>query len=152
LVAAAMSVDPKSKDPEEFAKYHADKFRLFVRLAIQDFYAKTYNAKLRLPEKDQYQVIEVKALSPFSNVSTRIPYKYLAYADDYLKGKDQPTMFRIYWYEEAGPPREGGKDRDPGKQVAIIVHRPMRAQNDVFDKAIDACLGTLDVSSDAGNK
>jgi hypothetical protein len=151
FVAAAMAVDPKSKDKEEFGKYYPDNFRQFVRLAIKEFYFKTYKTELRLPAQDGYQMIEVKTLSPYSNVTTKIPYKYLAYADDYQKGKE-PTMFRVYWYEESGAPREGGKDRDPGKQVAIIVHRPMRAQNEPFDKAIEACLGTLDVSSDAGNK
>ncbi|HZZ82728.1 MAG TPA: hypothetical protein VFE62_29790 [Gemmataceae bacterium] len=152
FVAAAHIADAKAKDKEEFGKYFPDNFRIFVRLAIKDFYRQHTKGELKLPDKDQYEVIEVKALSPYSDVNTKIPYKYLSYSDANNANVKDPTSFRVYLFEDYGSPKEEGKERTQGKQVAVVARRPLRAQNDSFDKAIEASLGTLDVTLDSGNK
>jgi hypothetical protein len=148
FVAAALMVDPKAKEKEEFDKYYPDNFRYFVRMAIKDFYFKTNNKlELKMPDKEKYQVMDVKMLSPFSDVTTRIPYKYYEYTD-------KPSVFRVYIHEEPANLKDGSKE--PGKQIAIIVHRPRPPRSDdvrdAFDKAIDACLGTLDATSESMSK
>jgi hypothetical protein len=55
-------------------------------------------------------------------------------------------VFQVFIHETSA------RDKEPGRQVAIIVHRPLGPPNDAFDKAVEACMGTLDVSSDAGSK
>jgi hypothetical protein len=145
LIAAALVADPKTKEPEMFGKYTPDNFRSFLRVAIKDFYAKTNNKlDLKLPDKEIYQVIDVKMLSPFSDVTSRIAYQYIVYSDSGNPKIKEPSQFRVYLHEE--PPNVKGGIREPGKQIAIVVHRPMRTSDDPFDKAIAACLGTLDAN------
>jgi hypothetical protein len=145
LIAAGLIADPKANP--DFGKYTQDNFRHWVRMAIKEFYAKTNNKlDLRLPEKDRYQVINVKPLSPFSDVASdekkKILYELIAYTDSGDPKVKEPSQFRVYIHEE------------PGKQIAIVVHRPRPIGDgqDAFDKAINACLGTLDATSDSLSK
>jgi hypothetical protein len=152
LIAAAQVADPKAKEPEKFGKYTPENFRYFVRMAIKDFYAKTNNKldlKLPDPAKERYQVIDVKMLSPFSDVTTRIAYQLIVYSDAGNPKVKDPQQFRVYIHEESAIAKDGNKE--PGKQIAIIVHRPNSSGDakDAFDKAIDACLATLDTSDPA---
>jgi hypothetical protein len=152
LVAAAFIADAKAKEKEEFGKYYPDSFRVFVRLAISDFYKQQTKSDLVLPKQDKYEVIEVKELSPYSDVNTKIPYKYLSYTDANQPNVKDPTSFRVYLFEDYGTPKDDGTERTPGKQVAIVVRRPLSTQPEPFDKKMDASLGTLDVSAGAGGK
>ncbi len=151
LIAAAQIADPKAKEPETYDRYTPENFRYFVRMAIKDFYAKTNNKlDLKLPDKDRIQVIDVKSLSPFSDVATTILYQYAAYSDSGNPKIKEPRLFRVYIHDEPA----SAKDGTPGKQIAIIVYRPRPTGEgkDPFDKAIDACLGTLDVNDSASKR
>jgi hypothetical protein len=145
LIAANVVADRTAKDSEAIGKYYPDNFRFFVRLAIKEFYAKTNNKlDLKLPDKEKYEAKDFPVLSPFSDVKTRIVYQYVVYSDSGNPTIKEPTVFRVYIHEEPANVKDGNKE--PGRQIAIIVHRPLRTPNETFDKAIDACLGTLETS------
>lgn len=147
LVAANVVADRKAKDKVEIGKYYADDFRFFVRLAIKDFYAKTNDKlDLKMPASDKFQAIDFPTLSPFSDVTTRIAYQTVEYTDKGNPKIKEPSVFRVYIHEEPARTKEDGA-KEPGKQVAIVVHRPMRT-DDTFEKA---CLRTLDIG-DSMNK
>ena len=142
FVAAAFVVDPK-KEKDEFGKYSPESFRFWLRTAIKDYYMKT-NYKLDMKLLSKEMSTGVKVLSPFSDVTAKIHYTYFEYPDPdnpKVKEKKEPSVFRVYFHEEPATVKDGNKE--PGNQIAIIVHRPARP-SDAFDKAMDACLGTLD--------
>jgi hypothetical protein len=153
LIAAALVVDPKSKEKEELGKYTPEYFRYWVRAAIRDFYTKTTNRLLlQMPPQDKEKpaVMDFKMLSPFSDSTTRIPYQKYEYSDLGNPKLKEHSLFHVYIHEE--PAKIVDEKKEPGKQIAIIVHRPVRTSNDTFDKAIEACLGTLDVSNESLSK
>jgi hypothetical protein len=131
---------------QKFGMSTRENFRLWVRMAVKDFYAKTNVAKLelKLPDKERHQAIDVKTLSPNSDVTTRILYQVSVYSDPGNPKVKEPTQFRVYIHDEPA----NAKDGTPGKQIAIVVHRPRHSGDgkDAFDTAIDACLGTLDAN------
>ena len=147
LVAAAQNADFRAKETEKFDKYYPENFRYFVRMAMKEFYAKA-NPKAdaswidrqeekRKAEEDQAkkkgEVIPPKSfepVTPYSDESAdpkkRVIYQYFAeYAEPANpKNKDKKlSIFRVYIHDEPARLKEDGT-REPGKQIAIIVHRP----------------------------
>jgi hypothetical protein len=149
LIAANVVADRKAKEDPAIGKYYPEDFRHFVRRAIEQFYAKTNNKlDLKLPDKEKFEVKDFKVLSPLSDSTARVAYQHVVYADS---GKaKEPSVFRVYIHEE--PATVIDEKKVPGKQIAIIVHRPVRTSNDTFDKAVEACLGTLDTSDVVGKR
>jgi hypothetical protein len=150
FVAAAAIMDPPKAEtelklPEDFAKYYAVNFRTYLRVALQKFYEKTSKSAFTLQEKGKpqfYRGFEVVAPYPDPDKPTRVTYTSYLYTDEgNPQPKDkEPSAFDVYIHEQIG------------KQVCIVVHRPLRPASAEMTKSIEACLGSLDVSGDAGNK
>ena len=153
IVAALIvepSTDPKVEAKEKFGEYLSKNFRRYVRGGIDDYYFKTYKSdpefrfnagKSFLPgEKIKYERITVKMFTAITDVPTTIGYNYIAYSDKDNKEVKDHSVFRVYYHEEAG------------RQFCLVVQRPLRVPNETFDKSMDACLGTLDITADAANK
>jgi hypothetical protein len=150
-LVAEPSPDAKVEPKEKFGEYIAKNFHRYVRGGIDDYYFKTYKSdanfrlnasKLFLPsdEKMKYEKITVKMFTAITDFPTKIVYDYIAYSDKDNKEVKDHSAFRVYFHEEGG------------KQFCLVVQRPLRLQNEAFDKSIEACLGTLDITADAANK
>jgi hypothetical protein len=120
-------------------------FRALLKDAIADFYLKTYKAPLIFPpEKDKEKaepvVREVTTVTPYpDSASAKIAYKVLVYSDQANPQVKDRSVFEVYIREEGS------------KQAAIVFQRPLNPTNvDALAKSINACLGTLDISGQAG--
>jgi hypothetical protein len=143
FIAAASIQDPKAA--EEQGKYHAAKFRDYVRGSLQDYYLKMFKISIAFPEKVEPKSREVKVLTAYPNPSApvTISYKMFAYTDAGNKAidKDKHSVFEVYLREEGS------------KQLCIVVQRPTAPANAAgLAKSIEACLSSLDISADAGAK
>ena len=161
FVAAAVLIEKDAK--ERYGEYSPARFRELIRLVIDDFYFKNYKsdprffankAKLFLPADKKYEPFPAELITPFSDVSDQIRYELISFNDKENTANDKKVEFRVYIREEYG--REvveaGKRVIRPGKQVAIIAHRPISGPNEQFDKSIQAALGTLDLSAEVASK
>ncbi len=138
FIVAAYVADPK-KD-QEIGKYHAKSFREYARAAIVDYYVKTQKFNLVLPDKVKPGIETAERVSMYPDDLKPILYETYEYRDTSNTKLTEHSVFRACFHESEG------------KQICIVVQRPLRAPNENFDKAIKACLGTLDMSSDAASK
>jgi hypothetical protein len=138
FVAAAFVAESDAK--QEVLKFTKGNFRVYTRRAVEDYYVKTTKIKLTLPEKIEERSEIVKPFTPYPDDLKPMRYLYHEYND--LSNVKLPghTLFRVYIFEEEG------------KQVCIVEQRPLRVPNDNFDKAMKACLRTLDIGPDAASK
>lgn len=160
LIAAALKADhdPKAKDPEKFDKYYPNNFDYFVRMAIKDYFLKSAKADASWidkawpdkPDKRRPLAEPPFVVSPDSEVTDkqeRVPYHFFELIEPaHPKAKDKKlSVFRVYVHDEPANIKDGVKE--PGKQIAIVVHRPKQPDGpgDQFDKAMDFSLGTLDI-------
>jgi hypothetical protein len=140
FVAAAWIQDSKKDD--EPGRYDARNFRDYVRGALGEYYLKTYTRILPFPEKVEIKSREVRAVTPYPDPSgAKIPFKTILYTDEGNKQLKDHSAFEVYLREQGG------------KQVCIVVQRPARPANaEGLNKSIDACLGSLDIGSNASVK
>jgi hypothetical protein len=138
FVAAAFVAEADAK--QDVLKFTSKNFRVYTRRAIEDYYAKSTKLKLALPDKIEERSEIVKPFAPYPDDSKPMRFLYHEYNDLGNKKTPEHTLFRVFIYEEEG------------KQVCIVEQRPLRVPNETFDKAIKACLRTLDIGPDAGNK
>ena len=148
FLAAAFVAAPKG--PEKFGVYQTENFRRYVWLAIDDYYLKTNKAdpyfmankaKVFLPpDKVIYEQRGLRMFTPHSDATGTIPYESVAFSDRNNKLVKNHSEFRCYFHNEAG------------KQVAVVFQYPLGFQNELYEKSIKACLGTLDVGSEVASK
>jgi hypothetical protein len=137
FVVAAFIQDPQ-KDQEQ-AKYYAKNFPGYVRGALEEFSMKTHKVKHLFPDKVEIKTREVKPVTPYPD--PKIVFKSSQYTDESNKQLKDHSVFEVFFREQAN------------KQVCIVVQRPARPANAAeLSKSIEACLGSLDISSDANAK
>jgi len=130
FVAANVVADPKVKE-KVAGEYHAVNFRLFIRAAIAEYYLKSTKTKLNVADRFKLQDRVIAAFSPYPDLAPKLKFDVTTYTD-------QKTQFDVYVHEAAG------------KQACIVVQHPAKAE--ALPKNIEACLSTLDLSSEAGTK
>ncbi|MSQ95061.1 MAG: hypothetical protein EXR98_10975 [Gemmataceae bacterium] len=136
FVVAAKVAEANAKP--ELRHYTPAKFRTLIREALDEFYAKTYRTTSALQVKTKPRTVEKKAVAAYPDGSS-ISYEHVQYAD--AGNTKNRSIFDVYI-----------RDRY-GKQVAIVVHQIVQQGGaDHFTTSIDACLGTLDASSEAAGK
>lgn len=140
FVVAAFVAESDKK--QETGKYYPKLFRNYVKSALEDYYAKNTTPKflLRLPENVKERTETLPRFLPYPNEGKPLSYSVSEYTDVVNKNVATQSVFRVHVHEE------------DGKQVCIVEQRPLRGASDEFDKAVKACLRTLDVSTDAGAK
>jgi hypothetical protein len=142
FVAAAWVTEPKKDDV--YLKYSPVNFRIFIQRALEKYYLKTNKIDYVFQEKRKTQKREpdFKVVTPYADPDNppKVTYSYLLYTDEENKKAPEHSAFDVYIHEQAG------------KQVCIVVHRPLQPANAELTKSIEACLGSLDVSKDAANK
>ena len=149
FIVAATIAEPKGT--EEFGKYLPENFRRYVWAAVDDFYFKTYKAdpniignrnKVFLPgDKVKYEPFEARFFTPISGENKTIPYQSVIFTDKDNKMLKEHSEFRAFYHIE------------PGRQICIVVQRPLKTPHETFDKSIEAAsLGTLDISVEAAGK
>jgi len=140
FIAAAKVTDKE----QEFGKYSPATFRGYVKPALEDYYLKKYKAHYPLREKYNPDKKEFKVVTAYPNAEApaKISYTTFTYTDEGNKiPKEDPTAFDVYLHEKSG------------KQVCIVVHRPLQPANAAKLKAsIEACLGSLDITFEAATK
>lgn len=142
FVAASAVADPKDPKTEVKGRYLPGNFRIFVRLALEGFYEKNRKIKYTFQESAQPIKTEFLAFTAYPDPAkpAKVVYTHqYTYTDEGNTKLAEHIAFDVYIHEAAG------------KQVCIVVHRPVRP-TERLTKSIEACLGTLDVSSDAGHK
>jgi len=122
------------------SKYHPKSFRFYVRKSIEDYYVKTTKFNLVLPEKVEDRSETFKRLSHYPSDARPIVYTYYEYRDTNNNKTKDHSSFRVYLHQEGD------------RQVCLVDQRPLRSPNEAHDKAVTACLRTLDVSDDAAIK
>lgn len=146
FVAAWPAADSakSDKDAKTPRKYSPDSFLAHVQTVVQNHYAKAYTPKYKPQEKGNAQPARgFDVVAPYSDPTRppKVTYTYRQYTDEGNKLAKEKCAYDIYVYKE------------PGKQVGIIVHRPLQPPNpELLNKSVEACLGSLDVSSDVVNK
>ncbi|MBM3992683.1 MAG: hypothetical protein FJ303_00775 [Planctomycetes bacterium] len=127
------------KDAKEDAEtFTPATFRSRIAVGLADYYAKEYKGVIKFTDKVDPQPREVKALTfyPHPTNPSKIAFKYYAYSDQGHREPKDVSIFEVYLREEAG------------MQIAIIVQRPVQLLNPTgFTKAIEACLGSLELGS-----
>ncbi len=138
FVAAARVADAKAKP--EFGSYTPENFRVLIREAMEDYYAKTFQVRASLQAKGKPRLVDKKQVSAYPD-SAPIKYEHVQLTDDGTPNVKRRSTFDVYV--------RGGSSR----QVGIIVHQlAQQNSNNYLNQTIDACLGTLDISPEAGNK
>ena len=147
FVAAWLVADPPAKNEKDAKtprKYTPDSFLGNLHKVMHSHYTKNDIQTFMPQEKGKPQLsrgFEVVAPYPDPTRPPKVLYTYRQYTDEGNKLAKEKCAYDVYVFEERG------------KQVGIIVHRPLLPPNpDLLNKSIDACLGSLDVSSDASNK
>lgn len=141
FIAAAGVVEPKGKD--ELFFYTAATFASYVKLSIEDYYDKTHKVSVVLTEKTKPERREFKAVTPYPDPagSNKVVYVCYTLTDEtdphFLK---EPSAFDVYLHERSS------------RQMCIIVHRPLAVVAPLHKSSIEACLGSLDLTSDGATK
>ena len=134
LVAAALIQEPRQAN--EFGRYPPQSFRAFAREALIKFLNPPKNEPVAFPEKVKYLSRAFVAFSAYPDEEASVKYEYTQYTD-----KNRKHTFDVYFHEKHG------------RQVCIAFHRAgWPADKVAYDKMVEACLGTLDVSTDAPRK
>ena len=136
FVVAGRVADEKAKP--EFGHFTPANFRTFLRDALDEFHSKTFKVNAALQVKIKPRTVEKKAVAAYPDGSA-ISYEHVQYAD--AGNAKNRSIYDVYL-----------RDRY-GKQVAIVVHQIVQQGGaGHFTTSIDACLGTLDTSSEAAGK
>jgi hypothetical protein len=142
FIVAANVAEPKKE--QEIGKYHPKYFRDYVRAAIGDYYLKTQKFNLVLPDKVKPSVETVERVSTYPAEDAKpLLFETYEYRDTANTKITEHSVFRAYFHDTLPP---------DSRQICIVVQRPLRTPNENFDKAIKACLGTLDISGEAAGK
>lgn len=139
FIAAAKVADKE----EEFGKYSLATFRSYVKPALEDYYLQRYKIHYLLQEKNKPEKKEFKVVTAYPNpeAPAKIAYTTFTYTDEGNKAQKDHIAFDVYLHERSG------------KQVCLVVHRPLQSANAAKLKAsIEASLGSLDVTFEAGTK
>ncbi|MBI3821376.1 MAG: hypothetical protein HY289_01705 [Planctomycetes bacterium] len=133
--------DGEKKEAEEEKGVTPAFLQKWVAYAMQDYFTKTQKGTLvNLPDKLEPKPREVKILAAYPNpTALNIIFKTFE-LNVKGPGKDLPVL-EVYIREDAG------------RQACVIVQRSAQPANLIaLTKSIEACLGTLDISRDAGPK
>jgi hypothetical protein len=146
FIAAAGVIDPDkdAKAADNVGKYSLAAFQNHLIAAVWKYHAKEFKTIPPQPngKKQEHRGFDPILPYPDAEKTTRVVYRSSQlYTDEWNRFVKDKNAFEFFFFE-----------RD-GKQVGIVVHRPFKMDNpEVTTKSIDACLGSLDVSSEAATK
>ena len=140
VTAAFIVGDPKGDD--EWGKYHTASFGLNIKNALERYYSAINKTTNRLQEVARSQKdVKLVGAYPDPDKGVKTTFQHIVYSDAQNKQIKDHSAFDVYIYETSL------------KQVCIVVHRPMNVASPIaLNKSIEACLGSLDVSNEAGSK
>jgi hypothetical protein len=137
FVAAVLTAESKKTESSE--QLSATTFRNIVKYMLTAFYTNTIvgpgggNQKLYFSDET---IVSAKKAGPAGD---SISYKLTSAFAKNVK-LEQRAEFLVYFHESAG------------KQICIAAYHSLDTpQEAAFKKSLDACLGTLDISKDAGS-
>jgi|ERR1051325_3437920 hypothetical protein len=126
----------EKKDEPSNHLYTPATFRAKLREALAEFCFRSNRIDVSFPEKSRFQTHDVPMLSPYPDQASTIHYTKISVGRIAV-----PYTFDLYLHEESG------------KQVAIVFQHAVQLPNaEAFNKSVNACLGTLDISAEAAGK
>jgi hypothetical protein len=137
FIAAGLAAERNEKNIYKPGEWPVDDFRQNVRLALHEYYSKTY-AYARLFKQDQTVKDRRQPQSWRGESLPALEFDKQVGNDADNKAVKENSQFEVYFY------------RLPGRQAALVFQVPQRLASDKqTTDGIDLCLKSLDISDKA---